>query len=530
MLTVPNRWVYGMCTAALLLYASCQRFNVDDLAPRTPTLAFPLFNTTLTLKDLAAGIVRSDVQGDTLLTNADGSMTLSYAGDVASKPATDVFRFLQSGLIPVSDTVFTATLQAPDSVAIRRATLKNGTFSVIISNPFRDTLRGTFRFPDLTTNGQPFVLNVVIPPNITRGGSPWNSGVISMIDRTLSTRNNRITLGYALFLPNGQRVKVPDLLPGIAGVGLSFSNLEFSYIEGYWGYNSYPLIRDTIGIDINQTNLDGSVRIANPVVTMRVVNSWGIPTRGVIKYLSFISKDGRELPLNSTLFRDGYIDFGYPSLAAGEVGRSKTTTLRFDRSNSNIEAIFNSQPVQLIYELDAIANVQRDPSLIGFLTDKSNISLNVQVDLTLEGSVKNFQATQDLDVNFGEAATANLDNVESAEFKLVTENEMPVATALQLYFFDTRGSVIVDSLFAPPAPRIVAAAAPVNAAGIATGKQRTETLIPMSPARFDRIRESRKIRLKTAFTTSGEGNQTVRLLADQKTILKMGLLLKQRFQ
>jgi hypothetical protein len=529
MLSQKQFWLFAplLVFTSACLFFQCRRVDIDDVAPRTPEFAFPLFSTNLSIRELVEGIVRDSVVGDTLVINPDGTLTLSYAGDVAKKDASDVFVFLQNGLIPVNDTNFVAPIQAPDSVSINRTILKKGTFALIISNTTRDTIRGRFYIPQMSRNGVSFVLPFVVAPNSTRGNQAWNSGPIDIAGQTLASRENKLRFRYEAFSPNGQRIKIPDIVPGlVGGVGVSFSGLEFSYVEGYWGFNNYPLTRDTIEIDINQTNLSGDVQIFDPRITMVVSNSWGFPTRGVIKYLSFISKNGQELPLESTVFTNGSIDFAYPTLQ--EVGQSKNTVLRFNKSNSNIDKIFNSQPVRLVYEVDGIANAQRDPNLTGFLTDKSVITLRVNVELTMEGSAKNFGADQVLDVDFGSSRDLSLDQIDNAEFKLVVENSTPISTTAQVYFLDSRGVSVIDSLFTRPTPRMILTAAPVNNAGVASGTQRTENLIPMTPTRFERIRESRRVRIKTFFTTADNGSRPVKLLANQRALLKMGLKIKQK--
>ncbi|MBL7802940.1 MAG: hypothetical protein JNL02_04330, partial [Saprospiraceae bacterium] len=327
----------------------------------------------------------------------------------------------------------------------------------------------------------------------------------------------------------GNRIKVPEIAPGAPGVGVVFNNLEFSYLEGYWGYTEYPLTRDTIEIDINQTDLKGDVKVVNPKVTMTVFNSWGFPTRGVVKYLAFIGQDGQELALESTLFNNDSVDFNYPSWAANEVGQTKYTYFTLDTSNSNIADIFNAQPTRLIYDVAGISNALKDPSIVGFMTDSSVIGLNMRVELQLAGSVKNFGAEQTLDLNFGENSEIDTAKIESVEFKLVTENGTPISNRVQLYFQDSLG-VVIDSLFADGA-RDIMQAAPVDNQGLVYAVQRTETYVPMDVARFDRIRQAKTAYLKLAFSTytAPDGSQQpIKLLANMNVTFKMGLKVRTR--
>lgn len=524
-----SRLFAGVLLLAGLLGA-CRKsvFDETELAEHSAEYAFPLFNTTLNLKDLMNQVLNDTLAGDTIQVNADGTMTLFYSGDLAQKPATDIFAFFEGGLVPVTDTVALAPLQAPDSVTIRQADLKSGTINVVIKNGTTDTVSGTFYIPQMTKNGQPFAYPFLLPPN--PGPLPWISPVIDVSGYILKSENNTLAFRYEAYDESGDRIKIPDIGPGAPGVGLLFNNLEFSYLEGYWGYTEYPLTEDVIEIDINQTDLRGDVKVVNPKVTMTVFNSWGFPTRGVIKYLAFIGQDGQELPLETTLFEDDSVDFNYPKWIDGEVGQTKYTTFTLDNTNSNIEQIFNAQPTQLVYNVAGISNAERDPTIVGFMTDSSVIGLRMRVEMLLEGTVKNFGAEQTLNLNFGDNTSLDTAKIESVEFKLVTENGTPITNRVQLYFQDSLGMAI-DSLFSD-GPRDIMQAAPVGSDGLVTGIQRTETFVPMDVARFDRIRQAKTAYLKLAFSTytAPDGTQQpVKLLADMDVTFKMGLKVKTRY-
>lgn len=511
-----------------LLVFACNKGDFEDLQleEHSAEYAFPLFSTTLSMKDLMFKVLNDSLSGDTLVVNPDKTMTLFYTGDVAEKPATDIFSFLSSGFLPVEDTLYYAPFKAPDGVTIRQADLSGGKVSVIVNNLLFVPVSGKFYIPQMTKNGQQMVIPFTAPAL-----NASSSILFDMTGYSLKSNNNTIFFRYEAYTPDGQRVKLPPVTlvnPPVAGVIMRFDNMTFSYLEGYWGYSNNPLTQDTIEIDINQTDLKGGVKIKNPKVTMTISNSWGFPTRGLIKRLSFLTKDGTEYPLRSSVFNNDSIDFNYPAYEKGEIGQTKYTKVRLDETNSNIAEIFNAQPTRLIYDVSGIANARRDSTVIGFLTDSSIIKLGVNVELLLEGSAENFAADQTLDLNFGDYADIDTSKIETVEFKLVTENKSPVATALQIYFQDEQGARI-DSLFSRTAAFIMEAA-PVGTDGTVTGTQRKENFIPMSAARFDRIRRAKKAYMQTFFTTAQNGQVPVKFLATDETTVKMGVKVKLKIQ
>jgi hypothetical protein len=503
---------------SFLAWPACVKTDFDDLelADHESEFAFPLFNTTLNLKDLMLKVLNDTLSGDTITVNPDGTMTLYYTGDVAQKPATDLFASFTGGYFPLLDTIGTSPIDTLEGVTIYRADLKKGRIQITALYSGLDTLTCKLRIPQMSKNGVMFTYDFKLLPQTTFYSPP-----LDVAGFVLQSSSNTLEFIYEAYTPSGERVKIEP------GVLISFETLEFSYLEGYWGFQRYELIRDTIEIDINQTDLKGDVTVKNPKVTMRISNSWGFPTRGVVKYLSFIGQNGEEIPLESTVFVDSAVDFNYPQFALGEVGQTKYTDLYLDETNSNIAEIFNAQPTRLIYEVDGISNAQQDPDIIGFLTDSSIISLKMQVELLLEGTAKNFGAEQTLDLNFGDFGDIDTSNIQEVEFKLVTENGTPISSELQLYFLDDAG-VAIDSLF-NDGSRFIMQAAPVNGDGVATGVTRTENFIPMSIERFNRIREAKKAYLKTFFTTAEGGTVPVKLLADNQATVKMGMKVTTRF-
>ncbi len=509
-------------TMGIALWSACKKSDFEnvELGDHTAEFAFPLFTTDLLLKDLLFNLLNDTLSTDTIFVNPDNTMTLFYSGDVAEKPASDIFKFLE-GTVPILliDTVVNNPIQSPDGVTIRVADILSGKIGFYLQNTTPDTLHGYFEIPQMSLAGVVFQYPFVVAPDST-----FLVTGISLAGYHLESSNNTLTFKYFAYTPNNVRVKVPGF-PFAAT-----SEMKFSYVEGYWGFQWYKLTRDTIEIDINQTDLKGDLKVKNPKVTMRISNSWGFPTRGQIKYLSFIGQNDEVIPLISTgVFEYDsfyYKDFAYPSWLLGEVGQTKYTDITLDSTNSNIAQIFNSQPTRLIYEVDGISNAQLDPSLIGFITDKSTIKLQLRVELVLEGSVKNFGAEQTMNLDFGEFGSLDSANVEEVEFKLVTENGAPISSTMQIYFRDSLQNY-VDSLFLG-GPKEVIRAAPINGNGVATGITRTEEFIKMSAARFDLISKSKDAFLKTSFTTANGGNTFVKLLATDKIVVKMGIKVKKR--
>lgn len=516
-----RRALYTLGTLCLIWSCGLSNFDDLELAPHDAEFVFPLFRTTITLEELMKGILNDSLSGDTILVNPDGTMTLIYSGDLVSKPALDLFSFFPDTLIPLPDTLSELDFDAPNSIRVDRVDFTGGSIGLVAYNGTSGKVDLTMSLPGMTKNGVVFEQTKQLV-----AGEFYQGPLIPINGYTLVSNNNKLQVRYVAINQAGQRIRMPAVF-GIPGVAIDLDKPKFSYMQGYWGYEVYPLTEDTIEIDINQTELDGNVRVVDPKVTFTIKNSWGFPTRMLVEKLVFVAPNGQEIPLQSTVLENGTLDLGYPSWAAGEVGQTKFTNVFFDRNNSNIDDIFNAQPVRLIYDIDGIANVQQDPDVTGFITDSSVITLQVGVELLLEGSAVNFGADQKVNLNFGDFQDLDTAKISDVEFKLVTENQTPISARLQIVFLDDQDRPI-DSLFVD-GPASLLNAAPVDGDGIAMGTQRTELFVPMSVARFNRIRNANRGELLTYFTTANDGLVPVKLLATQQSTVKMGLRVRTRF-
>lgn len=513
----------GLLALALILatlQSACRKtYETDGTAPHETEVAFPVFSTEIRVSELIPNLLSDTLTGDTLIFNTDGSMTLSYAGTLAEKRILDVFKFGDTTLIvPLYDTVTVYDdTNLPDSLAIRRAKIKSGATRLIVGKGAAEPTTGRFRVLEMSKNGVAFEHYFSVPAN-----GNYVSPELDLAGYDLVSNQNRLTYVYEAYTPSGQRVKYPDVVPGLPSVLAQSIQINYSYLEGYWGYEEYPLDKSRIELDVNKLELQGDIRIVDPRITFTVENSFGFPTSGKVKYLRFEGRDGIKRDLESSYIGpDGAVAYNYPSLAAGQVGQFVPTVFTFDRSNSNIADIFNSQPVAVEYEVIGVSNIEKDNTIIGFMTDSSSVRFKVLVELPLEGSAKNFGATRQVDVDLGDLDNLDDTDFTTAELKLVAENSLPLEAVAQVRFLDGAGAVL-DSLFTGGLG-IVMNAAPVDAQGIVLAPSRTENFIQLTAERVRQLKLAQKADIRTFFTTSGGGTKPVKLLADQSAIVKMGM-------
>lgn len=499
---------------SLFLFVGCNQFaDLEDAesSQYEAEYAVPLLNTRFSMNNLLENFEENAV----LTVLPDGLLRLQYSGDVLTETADDVFAAInltlsQAGIIPLASARQALPFSGPQGLEIDRMELKQGQLNWLISNCHNKAITATITFPTVQRDGVPLTITRNIAAYSGTGDCPsLNNALspISLADYVITPQNDSIYVDY--YAVDSDGVEVPPSPSTFILIG----NLAFSYAEGYLGQIVHSGGRDTIEIDFFDNWIRGDVFFEDPVITFNFTNSFGIPTRSVIDVFNIINVNGEVLPLESPFITNG-IDFPYPLLS--EVGQVKETNFVFSRDNSNIREVLGSGPVAIDYDVDASTNPDANTALRGFVTDSSFYRVRVDVDLPLYGSAINFGVRDTFDIDF-----QSLENVDYAEFKLVTENALPVAIGVQGYFQDENGQTL-DSLFATTT-RIVAGA-PVNALGRPTGTQTTITYSDFPADRFQNIRTAKRIEIVATFFTTTEGQQSVQILADQDVIVKLGAI------
>jgi hypothetical protein len=501
---------------AMAIFSSCQRF--DELegisaAEFEARYALPLINTELSLKQ----VLEKAQDLSTIVVDPDGLIRFQYRGEVLTENSDRVFQQINATLsgvpIPVLSKRTALQLQFPDGLSFDRLVFGGGTFKWSFQHLHPEPVQFQLRLPQVTKAGQVLSFNANLPGYSGTGTPP--TYLLSLASPTDLTGyevvpdpvTDSVYVEYELLRPGG--------LPDTAHlVGIIFEDLRFSYMEGFLGGLEYEGGRDTILIDFFDDWVRGDIYFEEPTVVFNIENSFGIPTRSRINTFEVFTVRGEILPLESPFVTNG-IDFPFPD--RNEVGAVKTKSFVFNKQNSNIDVILGSGPLAIDYDVNAITNPDGNTGVPGFITDSSYYRVQVEVDLPLYGRSLDFAARDTFELSF-----ADYSSVRNAEFKLVVDNGMPVDVAVQGYFLD-EGGLVLDSLFAEQRP--VIKAAPVNSSGIPTARTNDVTFIDYPDARFERIRAARQLALSASFSTFNEGQQSVKILADQTVQLKLGVIL-----
>lgn len=509
-----RNYLLWLSLAALTTLAACNAF--DDLDGIETTdyeaeYAIPLIDTDLSMGD----ILENFEESASLTIDPDGLIRFKYSGDVLTKTSEEIFEEINRvlGLVPIQITSKRQALPftSPDGLDIDRMDLKAGNLVYALQNVHSEQVYVVLSFPNVVKDGQMLSFMATIP-GYSGSGTPPQTGNLftpfSLTGYTITPENDSVYVEYQALDGAGNEVTLGQS-------GLLITNLAFSYAEGYLGNQLYEGGRDTIIIDFFDEWVRGDVYFEEPKITFNFQNSFGLPTRSVVNLFNILTVRGEVLPLESEYITNG-VDFPYPSL--DEVGQVKSAEFLFTKENSNIDVVLGAGPTAVDYDINAFTNPDMDTGIRGFLTDSSFYKVRVDVELPLYGSAVDFAARDTFDLDF-----SKFDEVRAAEFKLLTDNGMPLSIDVQGYFLDDSGAVL-DSLLSGP-QRIIDAA-PVDNLGHVTEINQQITYAPFDAARFDRIRNAARLAIVANFSTFNDGNVSVRVLNSQQVRFRLGVKIK----
>jgi len=312
-------------------------------------------------------------------------------------------------------------------------------------------------------------------------------------------------------------VKAPNYINFPVGIGI---------LNNYTNSDTLNLPVDSIGLNLEIYNnlINGTFSFENPKLDVIVTNSIGIPIGINLMILEAWS------PINGTTFiklnnLTAPIPLspspGYPLVP----GNSEVTIYSYDKNNSNLNAILANTPKYIRYSAQGITNVP--PTTPNFITDSSQFSVEMKLELPLHGSVNFLTLGDTIPFKIGVNNTSGDDLiVAEAVFVINTYNDFPVDVNLQLLFLDSN-QIILDSLYDTGTERILSSALIGPAPELRTYKRtHTVTEIQVTKNRLDRIAQATEVIIKGQLSTTNSGIPLVKIYSDYELEIKLAVRAK----
>ncbi len=485
------------------ILSGCKKIENIDASEWNPEVAVPLFTTTFNVSDL----LNDAITDASLVTDDMNALTFVYPSTPFTLDEDILEGYVPKINFPMNDTVYGLPYTNSLGSSIDSLITKKGYVrTAIFNNLSGEDVNFRLWIDEFTINGNKFDQSFVVPHNT----SLPNFQIFPTFGYSLVPDMDTVHFHYSA---SSISTGLPVNLNG--SILVILDSMLISYAEGYFGKIDYPVPRDSIEIEVFRIFEEGNLYFEEPKISITVNNSFGVPTSAYFNMLDAITSDGTRISVSNTVLSQG-MEFDYPDLS--EVGQFVSTEFVVDKSNSNIEDIIG-QPIQYIdYELFTSANPDADPTIRGFATDSSAISVDLLVELPLYGRANNFTVFDTIDLDLD----ASNNEVSSVAFRLHSENELPVDIKTQVYFTDSNFNII-DSLntdFSTP----IIASAPIDSDGNSNGMTEETTDFEITEDRYYKIaNQATKVLLKAAISTTDNGSKLVRIHADDDFTMKLGV-------
>lgn len=492
----------------LLSFTSCIDISsLDEVKTSNyqAEFALPLINSRVTVQDFVDANESDELQID-----ESGNISYIYEGIETRRFGQEVFQS-QADLFPPYVQLFRPESRISFAIAngiyLDQLDVKAGNFIFSFQNPNSEKAIVFFEFTSLQKDGVPLRYNFEIPAASESNNRPTytNSGFPTDISGyQLFPEDNRAVLRYTAKNENGEELS-------LANVYVQLTDLGFSYAEGYFGPYLLETFVDSIVVDFFEDYSDKQIEFADPTVFLEVENSFGVPTQAVINELKITDGEGQQKELSGSRVEEGFY-LPYPAPTA--IGSSEKATFEFNNTNSNIVDLLSDNPTSIFYDVDLKINPDKDSNVKGFITDSSFYSLKLKVQLPLYGSSTNYVVYDTLDFNL-----EDVENIQKAIFKVITENELGVDINMQAYFLDDQDNIL-ETLFTEQT--LLAQGAKVDNNGYTNTSEVATTFVETDATRANRIKQASKIVLETGFSTLSNYPNAVRILSTQGIRVKIG--------
>ncbi len=468
---------------------------------------------------------RAEITGISTVGSAPNTVYISLADELIL----DIFSGnvkISSGTTILPDQIFgydssmvDFDLDGPEK--IYKIMLETGRVDYTVTSNIQEEIRIKIILPATKVNGDTLVFEESITYN---GGNPTLGTLI--LDNSITDLTTDPLKPYNVF-PFKFEVEIVssnNLVTIYFDDDLSFefsvNDIDFAYVEGYLGKQEESVDPDSLEIDDEILDkISGTFQFANPTIKFTYKNSFGLPVSLDLSVEGEFN-DGSMVDLGESV-----IDVQYP---VDTLNPEVEGTIEFNKNNTNIEDLLVfPPPVKITYSGSATINPSEDSTAINFITNKSKIEGDLEIEIPIEFSAGNltFQDTMDIDFD-DEDLDFSFEDIEFTKIYLNIKNGFPLDLRFQMIPLDSITTVPYN-----PLEFILLSAAPVDGNGVVIEEQVDwiQEVIEIDQEFFKNLEKSDQLIIKVIFNTTGNGANPVKILSDYIFEFNLGVEGKFKF-
>ena len=497
-------------------------FKLDKVAGTNwdPNIAVPLIHSPLTIYDVIGEDNSSSISVD-----STHFVTLIYKGNIYSIYG---YQFL-----PVNDQAYTQTIPLTFSDSSTLYTAGSVVKTRTVSIPFTgsngeqlDSIRmgaGKLTVSLSSTVSHSGILNVSIPA-ATLNGVAFSKDIPFSITAGLPVLVNSSydLTGYHLDLHasggsnhmdeiytvtfNNSAGSSATINKSIA-ITSTYSNLKIGTAYGYFGQRPITVQADSLRLSIFDNSIGGTMHFDNPKMIFTIENSFGMPVSGHLNSFNALIPAGGSFAITGA---PNPLPIQSP-VAEGQVA---ITSFTLDTVNSNIATALNFNPKFINYSAQATSNVP--VAATNFLLDSSQFKVDMEIDLPLHGYASGLTVQDTADFSMD-----NIDQIESAVFRINIKNGFPAKAFAQVYFVDSAFQKL-DSLISNPADLIIQSAQ-IDGSGRAIAPTLVTRDEPFNKTRLQHLFSAKKILIRGVLDTKDAPGTHIYIYSDYVLDMKVGV-------
>jgi len=393
--------------------------------------------------------------------------------------------------------------------------MKGGEIVIFVTSTIKHTGILTIYTDQIKSNGQPYrqVIEVSDPSgNFSTTVRVPLAGSSMYLDNT-NPDSTYLGMTFEFDVINSGA----DILASeIVSITKTFEALDYQSIYGYAGvYDSLIIDKEVIEFSSLPDDFVGRIQLADPRLTLKVGNSFGLPFGIELRDLEARFKDASMTPI--ALAPDvNPIIINAPTIAqVGETILSETTV---DSNNSNINQIASTDLTGLQFSVNAIGN----PTgfMNNFVLDTSHLDVTVEVVIPMHLRAEGLELGEIFDFEIGNGEGFSRENVKSFMFQLETENGLPLEVSTQVYFMDGDENEL-DSLFNEQNWNILPSGV-IDEDGKVIMTTYNQVEVILTESQIDNVFIAEKIMVKILVETTDEGSRDIKFYSTNSLGFKLG--------
>lgn len=289
-------------------------------------------------------------------------------------------------------------------------------------------------------------------------------------------------------------------------ISVSMEDIDFSYVEGYFGQVEEEIDEDVLDIDLGVLeDIASGIYLETPILKFIIDNSVNVP----------FDIDLEMVGVNE----DEIVELNVPIM---EVASNTVTQVDINNSNSNLSDFIAINPTEISYSGVVLSNPVGNIGLLNSISSGTNITIGYEMDLPLYVRIEDVFTTDTLALEFADDNEENTNEfIESAILKMHTENEFPIDVDLTIFFTDSLTGFVFDSLDVE-----LLEAAEVDENGRTISASIYDSSIELDVNQIDAIYESNRALLEIKMNSFDHQNTAVKLYTDYQFIIDAGLILE----